>query len=62
MADQINAAERSTHPVAVANIAAQQLDVGIEIARPGGLAVNLRVQIIENPDTISGAQKFPGEV
>ena len=48
--------------VAITNIAGDQLGLGIQISRSFAVLVDLRVETIENPHPVSGAQKLSGEV
>ena len=63
MEDRVDAVERALDRVGVADVAADQLHVGVEIvgAAPR-FAVNLGIEIVEDPNFAAALQKRVGQM
>ena len=55
MDDVIDAVERLSHGVVVAHVADAELDVRVEVARPGAAGMHLGIEVVERAHRVTAA-------
>jgi hypothetical protein len=62
MANHVDVGERRPQRLAVTDVTIQELGFGGEVGGANAIGVNLSVEVVEDPDSVAGAQKLLCEV